>query len=394
MKILIVHNKYLSNYIGGEDLVYKDEVDVLRNKLGSNNVVFYEVSNDTLSSTALFKLSYQMWFSWEHYYKIRNIIRERDIKIVHVHNYFPILTPSIFKAAKECGCKVIHTLHNYRLWCIAGTFFRNDYGICEVCTKKKFPLAGFFNRCYRNSYLHSLTAQLAFSFYRLSNQFKYIDYFFVLTNFQLEKVKSLGIEENKIKLKPNGIRRNLVEEILQSEVNYVNKTDYIFVGRLEESKGILQLLHIWEKLDQRFILHIVGDGPLGSVLKEKHKKSMNIIFHGQQDRRSTLKKISLSRYLIFPSIWYETFGLVIIESMLLKTPVIGFSIGTRTELIRHEFNGFLCDFSSLELTLKLSFDYPHYRDLCENSRQFGEQYILENIIEAQIEFYKNILGDH
>ncbi|MEM0333512.1 MAG: glycosyltransferase [Candidatus Aenigmatarchaeota archaeon] len=394
MKVLVIHNKYLSKYIGGEDLVYIEELDVLRSKLGFDNVVFYEVSNDTLSWIDLFKLSYQIWFSWNHYHKIKNLIRERDIKIVHVHNYFPILTPSIFKAAKECGCKVIHTLHNYRLWCIAGTFFRNDYGICEICTRKRFPLAGFFNKCYRNSYFHSLVAQLAFSFYRLSKQFEYIDYFFVLTNFQLQKVKYLGIEESKIKLKPNGVRYHLVDEILQSKINPTSKMDYIFVGRLEESKGILQLLHTWEKLNQRFILHIVGDGPLGTILREKYKNLNNIIFHGKQDRKSTLKKIFTSKYLICPSIWYETFGLVIIESMLLKTPVIGFSIGTRTEFIKHEFNGFLCDLASLELILETSFDYPYYAEMCENCRKFGEQYFLENIIEDQIDFYKKILGEY
>ena len=94
MKILIVHNKYQSNNVGGEDIVYQNELLSLREVLGDNNVLSYEVSNDEISKL---KLLYGIWFSLKHYKNIRRIVKYNNIDIVHVHNFFPLLTPSILR---------------------------------------------------------------------------------------------------------------------------------------------------------------------------------------------------------------------------------------------------------------------------------------------------------
>ena len=117
MNILIIHNKYQSNNIGGEDIVYKNELQSLQEKLGEKNVYSYEVSNDDISKI---KLIFGIWFSLKYYKEIKKIVKENSIDLVHVHNFYPLLTPSVFKAAKDTGAKVVHTLHNYRLWCISG----------------------------------------------------------------------------------------------------------------------------------------------------------------------------------------------------------------------------------------------------------------------------------
>ena len=168
MKILIIHNRYQSNNIGGEDIVYENELLFLQKKLGCENVYSYEVSNDDINK---FKLLFEIWFSNEHYKKVRSIVKENRIDLVHVHNFFPLLTPSVFKAAKDEGAKVVHTLHNYRLWCISGILYRDNYGICELCTQKRFSFAGILNRCYRKSLLQSLVAQASFWFYRFTKVF-------------------------------------------------------------------------------------------------------------------------------------------------------------------------------------------------------------------------------
>lgn len=159
------------------------------------------------------------------------------------------MTPSVFKAAKDDGAKVIHTLHNYRLWCISGILYRDGVGICEKCIKNRFSLAGILNKCYRKSLLQSVVAQMAFWFYKVTKLFDTIDYFFVLTNFQKEKVKSLGIDESKIILKPNSLSMSFDTQ--------KEKKNYVYVGRLEESKGIYKLLKVWKQLDARFVLTIV-----------------------------------------------------------------------------------------------------------------------------------------
>ena len=379
MKILIIHNKYQSNNIGGEDIVYKNELNALRKKLGDENVFCYEVSNDNINK---FKLLFEIWFSKKYYKEVREIIKENGIEIVHVHNFFPLLTPAVFKTAKDSKTKVIHTLHNYRLWCISGILYRDGFGICEICAHKKFSLSGILNRCYRKSLLQSFVAQLAFWFYKLSGVFKNIDYFFVLTNFQKDKIKSFGVDEGKIILKPNSLQMSFNTE--------TQKYDYVYVGRLEESKGILKLLEIWDQLDEKYILTIVGGGDIEAQLRQKYKKP-NIIFKGKCSRKETMTIVSRSKYLIQSSLLYETFGLTIIEAMSAGVPVIGYDIGTRRDFIEDGINGFLSRPGELKSVIERSYDFESYDRLSTAAKESAKRYENEYVIERQIEIYKNIL---
>lgn len=379
MRILLIHNQYQSKNVGGEDIVFKNEVEFLQKNLGKENVFLYEISNDNINRL---KLMYQIWFSFFHYRNIKKIVVTHHIDLVHIHNFFPLLTPSVFKAAKDGGAKVIHTLHNYRFWCISGIFYRNGFGVCERCIIDRFSFAGIINKCYRKSLLQSVVAQMAFWFYQGSKVFDNIDYFFVLTNFQKEKVQALGIDKNKIILKPNTIKINF--DIQKDKKNYV------YVGRLEESKGIYELLDVWSTLNERFVLTIIGGGDIEEKLRNQYHQS-NIIFKGKCSRKETLRLIASSRYLIQPSLLYETFGLTIIEAMSFGVPVIGFDIGTRRDFIQNGINGFLCDTNELKKVIENSIDYQGYNNLSKNAIETAKLYENEHIIKNQIEVYKSIM---
>jgi glycosyltransferase involved in cell wall biosynthesis len=381
MKLLIIHNKYLRKNIGGEDIVYKNELESLQTRLGKENVFSYEVSNDEISKI---KLVFGIWFSLNFYKDIKDIIKVNNIDLVHVHNFYPLLTPSIFKASKESGAKVVHTLHNYRLWCISGIFYREGYGVCELCTKTKFSLSGIMNRCFRKSLIQSALAQMSFWFYEYMNVFDNIDFFFVLTEFQRKKIISLGIDKKRIILKPNS---------LDMQVNAsLNKSGYVFVGRLEESKGILELLTTWKGLDQKFVLTVIGSGDIEDELKIKFNQE-NIFFKGGCSRKDTLEIISKSKYLIQPSLLYETFGLTIIEAMSHGVPVIGFNMGTRSDFINDGVNGFLSNRSDLERVIERSYNYFDYQSLSKNSIETSKLYENHYITNKQINIYEDILKE-
>lgn len=379
MKLLIIHNKYQSNNIGGEDIVYKSELKSLQEILGKENVLSYEVSNDDINK---FKLIFTIWFSIKYYKEVKKLIKKNNIDLVHIHNFYPLLTPSVFKASKDAGAKVVHTLHNYRLWCISGILYRDDYGICDQCSKKRFSLEGILNRCFRKSFVQSILAQMSFWFYRFSKVFDNIDYFFVLTPFQKEKVNFLGIDKKKLILKPNSL--SIPFDIVS------DKKDYIYVGRLEESKGIYKLLKVWEQLDDKFILTIIGSGDIEEELKLKYNNK-NIIFKGKCSREETISTILSSKYLIQPSLLYETFGLTIIEAMSYGVPVIGFNIGTRKDFIQDGINGFLSNENNLKDTVEKSFIFSKYERLSKNALLKAKKFENEYVIKKQVEIYKNIL---
>ncbi len=290
----------------------------------------------------------------------------------------------LFKASKESGAKVVHTLHNYRLWCISGIFYREGYGVCELCTKTKFSLSGIMNRCFRKSLIQSALAQMSFWFYEYMNVFDNIDFFFVLTEFQRKKIISLGIDKKRIILKPNS---------LDMQVNAsLNKSGYVFVGRLEESKGILELLTTWKGLDQKFVLTVIGSGDIEDELKIKFNQE-NIFFKGGCSRKDTLEIISKSKYLIQPSLLYETFGLTIIEAMSHGVPVIGFNMGTRSDFINDGVNGFLSNRSDLERVIERSYNYFDYQSLSKNSIETSKLYENHYITNKQINIYEDILKE-
>lgn len=379
MKLLIIHNKYQSNNLGGEDIVYQNELKSLQKVLGQENVFSFEISNDKISK---FKLIFSIWFSFKYYKEVKKIVKENSIDLVHIHNFYPLLTPSIFKASKDAGAKVVHTLHNYRLWCISGIFYRDGYGICELCAKETFSLQGILNKCFRRSMLQSLLAQLSFWFYRFTEVFNNIDYFFVLTKFQKKKVISLGIAESRIILKPNSLSMSF-------DIDH-NKKDYIYVGRLEESKGIHELLKVWKRLESKYVLTIIGGGDIEEELRTKYKQR-NIIFKGKCSREETLKSISNAKYLIQPSILYETFGLTIIEAMSYGVPVISFDIGTRKDFIEDGINGFVSSVDEFKNTIIKSFKYDDYETLSQNTILKAKEFENDYIINKQIEIYKSIL---
>ena len=343
MKILLVHNYYKSNHVGGEDLVFNQELEGLRKILGEKNVFEYTVSNDNLNK---YSLIFKIWYSRKHNNAIKRLIIEKKIDLVHIHNYFPILTGGVFNIGKNNKVKIIHTMHNYRNWCISGIFYKPETGVCEICSKKKYPIHGILNSCYRNSLPSSILAQFAFWFYTKKKFLKKIDRIIVLTEFQRNKLLSLGIDNTKLSIKPNFI------EIKKGKINNKIDNQYVFVGRLEKSKGIFVLLKIWRKLPSWYKLVVIGNSEDLENIDEKYH-SDNIIFKGKLDQNETRKIIQKSKYLIHPSLCYETFGLTLIEAFSLGTPVIGLNVGTRREMIINEWNGFICKEKDLFKTILL-----------------------------------------
>ncbi|MBI2791940.1 MAG: glycosyltransferase family 4 protein [Gammaproteobacteria bacterium] len=379
MKVLIVHNAYQSHQVGGEDIVVKREIAGLQESLGHDNVFEYIVSNDDIQFS---KLAVNIWGDKTHYKQIFALVQKNNIDIVHVHNFFPLLTTAVFKAAKAAGAKVIHTLHNFRWWCSSGILYRNDIGNCEKCIDKKFGFPGVIHGCYRNSHIQSLVANLAFTWYRQQFDANDIDMYFVLSHFQQEKLKS-KIPFQKLQLKPNWIDEP--KQVYLSE----EKKDYVFVGRLEPAKGIDVLLSTWKKLPKSFHLQIIGTDDDGKYLKQYACE--NISFLGKLTREEVLAHIGKAKYLLQTSLSYETFGLTIVEALSFGTPVIGFNIGTRSEFIQTGKNGFLCEKENLEATLLQSYDFSDYKTLSQNAFESAKPFYSQTVLPHQISIYKKII---
>lgn len=331
MKILVIHNEYLER--GGEDQAVASEIRMLREY--GHTVITYFRSNKEISrmgflGKAAFLLK-DIYGNRSSYNDICELARKERPDIAHIHNIFLVLSPSVYRALKESHIPIVHTLHNYRLVCMKGTFYRKG-NICESCLGGRFS-AGIFNRCWRGSLF--LSAVLAGLLHKNSKENTFLgnsDAFIALSGFSRNKFKEAGFPEDKLFIKPN---------FADFEFGRDKKQGYgLFVGRLVDYKGLDTLLKAYEKLNKHH-LKIIGDGPMFNQLKTRVKNSKNVQLLGRLSRKETLGYLAKASFVVFPSECYENMPLAIVESMGCGTPVIASDLGAMRELIDDNVTGLL-----------------------------------------------------
>ncbi|MBO5475023.1 MAG: glycosyltransferase family 4 protein [Bacilli bacterium] len=322
--VLLVHNFYKVS--GGEDTVFNSEKQMLIET--GNNVYEYTKSNneiDKMNIICKMFVPFSNIFSFRTYNDVKKIIKTHNIDIVHIHNYNNLISPSILYVCKKFDIPVVQTIHNFRLLCPNGLFFRNNR-ICEDCPNKGLKFAVRY-KCFHNSRIQTFFVSLSLKIHRLTGILKYVNFIF-LTDFNRNKFieynqKIKSFDENKFFVKPNFVDESDLPDLSRIQ----KKNQFIYAGRLSDEKGILDLVNIWDKVNNEKLV-ICGSGPLENKLKEIIKvKNLNIQMIGYLNHRDLLTEIASSKALIFPSKVYETFGLSILESYFVNTPVISNNIG-------------------------------------------------------------------
>ncbi|MEB3219548.1 MAG: glycosyltransferase family 4 protein [Nostocales cyanobacterium 94392] len=322
MRILAIHNRYQIR--GGEDECYEAEVSLLR-EMGQQ-VEVYEANNDRVAKLSKLRLATDTVWSGETYQTIEHQLQKQRPDVVHVHNFFPLISPSVYYAVKRAGIPVVQTLHNYRLLCPNALFFR-DGKVCEDCLGQIIPYPGVMHGCYRENKVASAGVATMLGVHRTMNTWaKMVDLYITLTEFARQKFIAGGIPAEKIVVKPNFVRP-------EPEVGNGSGGYALFVGRLSVEKGLDTLLNAWEHLDHQIPLKIVGDGPLADQVVAATKRLPLVEWLGRKPMAQVHELMGEAKFLVFPSKWYETFGRVAIEAFAKGTPVIAANIGAIAELV-------------------------------------------------------------
>jgi glycosyltransferase involved in cell wall biosynthesis len=322
MRILSVHNRYLIR--GGEDESREAEENLLR-QMG-HQVDVYEEDNKTLASLTKIQAFTRTIWSQSSYRKIREQLNQAQYDVVHIQNFFPIISPSAHYAAQAAGVPVVQTLRNYRLLCPNALFFR-DNQVCEDCLGKKIPYPGVLHRCYRESLPASVGVTAMLTTHRLLKTWtRKVNLYIALTNFAREKYIQGGLPPEKIVVKPNFVSPD-------PGVGLGNGNYALYVGRLSVEKGLDTLLAAWRQLNGKLPLKIVGDGPLSDEVKVAAQSLVDVEWLGIKSMSEVHTLMGNATVLIFPSKWYETFGRVAVEAFAKGTPVIAANIGALQGLI-------------------------------------------------------------
>lgn len=346
-KILMIHNYYQIG--GGEHTVFENEVEMLRKN--GNEVITYSRSNDELKTSRLklILVPFTTIWSFKSYFQVKKIIKENKIDIVHCHNTFPLISPSVYYAARSLKVPVVQTIHNFRFLCPAGIFYREGQ-ICEKCITGNSLGYAIKNKCYRNSKIQTLVAVTMLKLHRMMGTYKKISYIF-LTEFNKTKFdKLIDISGENVYVKPNFVNRVSI-----GKASNTKEIKFVFAGRLEENKGLDFLLKVWPYMPKDYQLHIYGDGTLKAETLQADKTCENIKYYGFRPQKDIFNDLSGAKALLFPSNCYETFGMTVAEAFSMGVPSITTNIGNPGDIVSSANGGtlFECnDKETFELALK------------------------------------------
>jgi len=165
MRVLLVHNRYRSATPSGENRVVDSEGEELA-KAGHEIRRFGKDSDEIEHWSAAKKalLPARVVWSRESHRELAATLRDYRPDVVHVHNTFPLLSGAVLYACRDASVPVVATIHNYKLACASGDFFRNG-SVCRDC-ETRFPLPALLHGCYRGSRVATAPAALAISVHR------------------------------------------------------------------------------------------------------------------------------------------------------------------------------------------------------------------------------------
>jgi glycosyltransferase involved in cell wall biosynthesis len=325
MRILVLHNKYRIR--GGEDEVVESERALLMSY--GHEVFDYIVDNKDLSDNHTAWTGLQAVWNQGVFNAIRRRIADVHPDVMHTHNLHPQLSPAVYYAASGANIAVVHTLHSYKMMCPKGQLFRKGQ-LCELCLGKTLAWPGVVRGCYRGSRAATAAVAAVFSVHRIAGTWNHkIDLYLAQTEFAKKKYIEDGLPQDKIRVKPNFIAD---AGIGSGDGGYA-----LFVGRLNEEKGIPVLLNAWRSIGTDLPLKICGTGPLEGAVRSSGLPGVEYL--GVRPLAEILERMKRAVVVVVPSVWYEGTPRTTVEAYACGTPVIASRLGAMELNVRHGVTG-------------------------------------------------------
>jgi glycosyltransferase involved in cell wall biosynthesis len=322
MKVLLCHNFY--QLPGGEDEVFADEGALLESR--GHEVVRYTVDNDSVAGMGAADLARRTMWNPSTYADVYRLARRHRVDVVHFHNTFPLMSPSVYYAARAAGAAVVQTLHNYRLLCPNGVLFR-DGKPCESCVGSAVAWRGVAHGCYRDDRRATAVAVAMTTAHRAARTWhQAVDAFVTLSQFSRNLFLRGGLPAGRMTVKPNFVSPD--PGAGTGRGGYA-----LFVGRLDENKGVRTLLRAWALLRPYVPMRIVGDGPLGEEVRSAAAQDSRLQWLGRRPHAEVYAMMGEARLAVIPSINYEGFPKVLAEAYAAGTPAVVSGLGALAELV-------------------------------------------------------------
>lgn len=336
LRILIVHNRYRSGQPSGENRVVDQEAGILADA-GHRVSTFGRCSDDIADMSRFAKASVPLHVPWNPAARAELTARlhaERP-DVVHIHNTFPLLSPSIVAACADTGVPAVATLHNYLQVCPSGTLHRAG----QVCTEclGRLPLPALRYGCYRGSRLATVPLALNMVANR-HHWWSNVARFFCISDAQRKILIDGGMPAARLVVKYNFVVDPAIRRSGSGE--YV-----LYLGRMTEEKGLRVLMAAWDQIEAhgglRVPLVLVGAGPLDAEVRCWARGRDDVQYLGLRSATECAELTARSTAMVAPSTWMESFGLTVVEAMAAGVPAVAAAHGAFPELVDDGVTGAL-----------------------------------------------------
>lgn len=377
-RVLVVHNYYKER--GGEDSVVEAEVRLLQKR--GHAVELYTRHNDELAGVSPWRAAVDSVWSRRTPHDLTALAEQIRPDVIHAHNTFPLISPSLFWAARRLRIPIVQTLHNFRMLCLQPSFLR-DGRVCEDCLGH-IPWRGVLWKCYRDSTLQSAVLATTLTVHRsIGTNDRMITRYIALNQFCRDKFVEGGLPPERIRIKPNFVD--------VSAVPTEERTGGLFVGRLSPEKGVAVLVAAFDRAPRNG-LKVIGTGPLEPLVKEVS----GITYFGWRDQAFILEQMRRAKFLVLPSTGFEHFPRTLVEAFACSLPVIASRLGALKELIEDGKTGLLFEPGSAEdLAKKIAWAEQNpvaLRDMGVAARkEYEAKYTPDRNYEELIDIYRDAI---
>ena len=264
--------------------------------------------------------------------RFAKLLEEYDVNstIIHVHACQKALSSSCVYRAKRMGFKVIYHMHDYGIACPNLGFY--DYRTQEVCKKRAMSIGCILSNCDSRHYTHKIwrwIRQLVQNY--VSKIPKDMDGYIAVSEFSHRILRPYLADDCRVAVIPNPYAMKAAKRI-PVEKNLF----FVFIGRLAPEKNPVLLARCAKRLGVPVLF--IGEGEEREQIRKENPEA---VLCGWIPHNQLHIKIQDARCLVFPSLLYETQGLVVPEMAAYGIPSIVSDVSAASEYIRPNDNGLI-----------------------------------------------------
>jgi glycosyltransferase involved in cell wall biosynthesis len=262
---------------------------------------------------------------------IEKVLEEFSPDIVHLHNIYHQLSPSILQPMRALRVPALMTLHDYKLAC--PTYLFLDKGkVCEACLGGHFYQA-VLKRCNRGSLIASSLNALELTLHTATNAYSPVNLFACPSRFVALKMTEAGVFPDRLRHIPNFVDATAIG------TKQRHGGGVVYAGRLSSEKGVDTLIAAAAAIGVP--VDIAGTGPEASAYEDLARSTgaTSVRFHGHLPRAELHRLIRSAAVVVVPSRCYENQPLIVLESMACGVPVVASEIGGLPELVAPGVDG-------------------------------------------------------